>query len=249
MQDNSPYLFTATKPMQATTLRSLWPCPFDQVHVVRSKQYLPSYFTKKGRYDVQTYRLYLFTDGEKPGQPVRLSLLLSLFPSVSYQSIKRMRNICGHCQLDNQGIFMISEGGRDGEAAIYQLDLSLSKPTHTDSLHTLTPRKGRSWPVFLISHLIQKESRDVCIRRAERSMKMKYSCTLESSQAGRWGSQNYKKQTKFTAELQEYSLVIDWEMFNCTHFATCMNASISSNLRSHTAMRMWNIRNLVASCL
>ncbi len=71
------------------------------------------------------------------------SLSFSLCPSVSYQSIMRMRNICGHCQLDNQGIFMISEGGRDGEAAIYQLDLSLSI-NHPHRLSTYThSQKGQ----------------------------------------------------------------------------------------------------------
>lgn len=138
--------------------------------------------SQKGGYGAQTYQFYLLSDGEKPGQPVSLSL--SLCPSVSYQSIMRMRNICGHCQLDNQGMFMISEGGRDGEAAIYQPDLSLSEPTHTDSLHTLTPRKGRSWLFFLISHLIQKQSRDVCIRRAERSMEINMAARIGEQPGG-----------------------------------------------------------------
>lgn len=106
---------------------------------------------------------------------------------------------------------MISEGGTDEETAIYQLDLSLCKPTHTYSLHTLTPRKGRSWPFFLISPLYRKNPETFASDVPSVHWKSIRLHASESSRAGRWGSQNYKKLTKFTAKLQGIELfTCDW---------------------------------------
>lgn len=211
----------------------------------------PSIFTKKGDL-VPRPIAFICSQMEQnqASQPPSLSLSLSLCPSVSFsQSIMRMRNICGHCQLDNQGMFMISEGGRDEETAIYQPDLSLCKPTHTDSLHTLTPRKGRSWPFFLISHLYRKNPETFASDVPSVQWKLIRLHTSESSRAGKWGSQNYKKLTKFTAKLQGIKL------FTCDWLGNVLIAHVlphawapwSHQIQSHAATRMWNVKNLVAA--
>lgn len=76
------------------------------------------------------------------------SLSFSLCPSVSYQSIMRMRNMCGHCQLDNQGIFMISEGGEmERRLFINRIFLSVNPPTQTLYIHS-PPERADPGPSF-----------------------------------------------------------------------------------------------------
>lgn len=104
----------------------------------RSWQYMPSYFIKKRIRDAAPRSIcFICSQMEQDHGPLCQPVCLP-------QSITRMRNICGHCQRDNQGMFMITGGEREWETAIYQPDLSLSlslnPPTHRLYIHSLPNR-------------------------------------------------------------------------------------------------------------
>lgn len=73
----------------------------------RSWQYMPSYFIEKKITDAVPKSIcFICSQMEENQGPLCQPVCLS-------QSITRMRNICGHCQRDNQGMFMITEGERE----------------------------------------------------------------------------------------------------------------------------------------